>query len=179
MGQLAPKALGSPVASPSYTQPVEPSSSRTPNTDTDINTVARKPPGVTSHFTFIIRSALHLCGQNFQIQSLWGYRNYCLVTNCSSWLQNIIKRNSHKDQLDRCPHRSKRTSLTRDRPIEPCDPYVCSALPSMILSSLDLIWRYLRYFILSIIFVNAINDIFSSTSSGISLYTWLYLCQHN
>ena len=132
MGQLAPKALGSPVVSPSYTQPVEPSSSRTPNTDTDINTVARKPPGVTSHFTFIIRSALHLCGQNFQIQSVWGYQTYSIVTNCSLRLQKIIKRNSHKNQLDRCTHRSKRTSLTCDRPIEPCDPHVCSALPSMI-----------------------------------------------
>ena len=81
------------------------------------------------------------------------------------------QRKSHKNMLDRCPHRSKRTSLTRDRPIEPCDPHVCSALPSMILSSLDLIWRYLRYFILSIIFVNAINDIFSSTSSSRSLDT--------
>ena len=162
MGQLAPKALGSPVVSPSYTQPVEPSSSRSPNTDTDINTVARKPPGVTSHFTFIIRSAPHLCGQNFQIQSLWGYQTYSIVTNCSLRLQKINKRNSHKNQLDRCPHRSKRTSLTRDRPIEPCDPHVCSALPSMILSSLDLIWRNLRYLILPIIFVNTINNIFPS-----------------
>ena len=81
------------------------------------------------------------------------------------------QRKSHKNMLDRCPYWSKRTSLTRDRPIEPCDPHVCSALPSMILSSLDLIWRNLRDFILSIIFVNAINDIFSSTSSSRSLDT--------
>ena len=81
MGQLAPKAPGSPPVSPSYTQPLLLLSTSTPNTDTDsdtdINTVASHPP--KGH---ILSHLHHMLNWDFQMWSLWGNIHF------NSWILN-------------------------------------------------------------------------------------------